>query len=106
MRTTEEWQRLIDEQMESGLNQKEFCLSKGLSLKTFSTRKSRMRSAARIKFQPKKAKFIRVQKRMSNTSFDRAPVEHLRLKTRAGIEIEFSISALGSVLSLLNGDAR
>jgi hypothetical protein len=106
MRTMEEWQNLIQEKKESGLKQMDFCSSKGISLKTFSARKSRIKSSAKVRNKPKQAKFIRVHKVTSRASIDVNPPLNLRIKTKAGIEIEFPLSSLSSVISILNGVAR
>jgi hypothetical protein len=106
MRTIEEWQKLIQEQEESGLKQLDFCLSKGISFKSFSARKSKIKSAAKMMDKPEKAKFIKVQKIKSKQSVEINSPASLRIKTRTGIEIEFPVTALKSVITILNGEVR
>ncbi len=45
-RTPEQWRNLIDQQYESGLSQKAFCQSHGLSLATFTNWKRRLKHPA------------------------------------------------------------
>ena len=106
MRTIEEWQAIIEEQKQSGLKQKDFCLSKGISIKTFSARKSRMKSSGAIRLSGRKPKFIKVKSegfRNSKVPSNQNPLPNLQIKTKSGIAIEFPISALNSVMSVLNG---
>jgi transposase-like protein len=40
----EQWQQIIDQQLESGLNQKDFCQSRHISLATFSNWKRKLKN--------------------------------------------------------------
>lgn len=52
----EQWQQIIDQQYESGLNQKAFCLSRNISLSTFTHWKRKLRkeqeSAFNLQVEP------------------------------------------------------
>lgn len=74
MVTDEQWRSIFQEQSTSGLTQKKFCESKGISLKSFCSRKSRMKSAGTIKVKPKKYNFIRAQKEESKVSIQQAAI--------------------------------
>ena len=107
MRTIEEWRARIEEQKESGLKQKDFCLSKDISIKTFSARKSRMKSSGVIRPASKKPRFIKVKsedfRNPKIPSSAQNTLLNLQIRTKSGIAIEFPISALNSVMSILNG---
>jgi hypothetical protein len=104
----EEWRLLIEEQKESGLKQKEFCILKGISLKTFSARKSNMNSNIEDQSKINKPKFIKVKseediKIPRTIIINQVSVPNLQIRTRSGIAIEFPISALKPVMNILNG---
>jgi hypothetical protein len=106
MVTDEQWQLIFNEQKESGLTQNEFCESKGISLRSFCSRKSRMKLAGAIKAKPKKYNFIKVQKETRSFSDQQDTLINLRIKTKTGIAIEFPISALPKVMTILNGGVQ
>ena len=41
--SSEQWQHIINEQLESGMSQKDFCLSQNISIATFSSWKRKLR---------------------------------------------------------------
>lgn len=51
-RTSEQWQGLIDQQRESGISQKAFCLSRNICLSTFTLWKRKLRQATESPDQP------------------------------------------------------
>ena len=48
----EQWQHIIDQQLESGLNQKEFCQTHGISLSTFSNWNRKLKESNSQTVQP------------------------------------------------------
>lgn len=99
MRTHEQWQEIFKEQRESGLKQKEFCALKGISIKTFSARKSRIKHLPSAG-DKKTSKFIRVKREKPNNVLNGEI--HLHIRTKSGEQIEFGLSSLKSVLRELN----
>lgn len=103
MITDEQWLSIFKEQKESGLTQSKYCESKGITLKSFWSRKSRMKLAGKKSVKPENNYFVRAKRELeskANTHEDL--ISNLRIKTKTGIEIEFPVSALKSVMGILN----
>ena len=45
--SSEQWQHIINEQLESGMSQKDFCQSQNINIATFSNWKRKLRDAAK-----------------------------------------------------------
>ena len=103
MMTDEQWLTIFKEQKESGLTQSKYCESKGITLKSFWSRKSRMKSIDKKLVKPDNNYFVRAKRELeSKASIQQERISILRIKTKTGIEIEFPISALQSVMEILN----
>ncbi len=114
--TIEQWQALFQEQETSGLSQAEFCISKGISQKSFSCRKYRdsirikkshdpTKKLAHVLTSQRQSQFVKVKPVSSRiiTLESKDVGSILKLRFPKGIEIDFPCSELKSVISILTG---
>ena len=115
--TSEQWQKLFQEQQISGLSQAEFCANKGISYRSFSCRRYRESLNQKSALVPSKklskelnlerqSPFLKVKPVSSKiiTLESKEVVSILKLRLPKGIEIDFPSSSLKSVISILTGD--
>lgn len=112
--TRDQWQALFQEQAVSGLSQVKFCISKGISYKSFCCRKSRASLSLKKSQAPaiklsqalnpqRQSQFVKVKPVSSKiiTLESKDVVSIFKLKFSKGIELDFPSSELKTVINIL-----